>query len=791
LFICRNSTNLGNQYGRISSVEKISTSSSQGSRTHHPPYSCEVCHQVFPNERTLLAHSSTHDNEKSNSHSTIEYACNICDRTFEQPKSLKMHSIKYHKIKLTDASPHRQEHKPASDVITDIKKEALNDLQVECNICFQVFENVNVLEEHFDTSHKDISSLPKENEETSFAKPECVYCFQTFKNNSGLVNHLRTAHGKPSCNMCLEIFNTQEELLRHRNTVHKGSDYHVSSTPSPTSNKANEESTSFETPQEHTCEKCGKSFEKFISFVRHKAYHTKMGPDWIPSEMVVNESADVPPLAPPPAPPQPPASPPVPYTCNKCGKSFDRHISFIRHKAWHVKMGRKWSPLENAATQQASSSVSSTNKPVSQQTEESENDTEEFQDAEYKPSRSTVSKLPARSRLLKNNGTAPFCLYCKKIYENFKKLWDHICKVHPSKERYKCPQHACNRVFFTKNGYRSHLTAHKNKESIAVKLSEYSSSSPSTPSTPPSSVPSPTVQGDSNVCVYCFKQFSSRGNVARHILEHHTTNATTLKCKKCPRSFTRNDLLLRHELSHKNQQEEITSESASVRTRVLVYPRVLCRYCPKVLSKKYLPDHERNHRRAGDKPMVRNKTTVKNLNEELAIDKELMTSASTTSPPPPPDIVKKKKPVCRYCTAQPSTHEELRTHLANKHAGKAYFLCSSCPEVYYDRMGLKSHTSCHSRNYTSCKHCNRKFAYLLKRVKHERICPHRAPRQKAAKTNNTNNINATTSAPPAPVVLQQPKLETSSSPIYTCDFCGAQFLETQSFVKHLQSHARA
>ncbi|KAF4524432.1 hypothetical protein B566_EDAN013450 [Ephemera danica] len=752
--------------------ENFGTSCSQGADTQES-FPCEVCEKVFPTQKMLLNHVDCNPRGVDTGGNAFEYACNICDRTFERAKSLKMHSIKYHKIRLTDASPHRQIQKPVvTEWLPKIKTEHMTEAPVECNTCFQMFDNEHDLEDHINNDHSDMQSVAMDDEAGSVAKPECVYCFQTLKNNCGLVNHLRTAHGKPSCIICLEIFSTQEELLEHRGRVHKGTEPQPSVSP-PLSLKTNDESVVMESPQEYPCKLCGKTFERETSLFRHKAYHTKMGHTSF--EYVLEE-------------PEPTPPPPTTFTCEKCGKTFDKHISFVRHKAYHSKMGPNWVPSEVIAAKQAailaSESGSGNEDGEAHQAQHEPESDEDFRDSSSSGVSVTQSvKTFTKRQLQKNTGFAPYCLYCKKIYADYRKLWDHVRKIHPSKERYKCPRDS--RVFFSKTGYRNHLTAHKNKEGPSGNAGNKAESTSSASSTPTTGTPVPPGKGGSTTCEICRKQFSSKASLHRHNMEIHTLNAPTYKCNLCPRVFIRKELLAQHKELHVRlgksyvAKEEPSTAKPPTKSRVLVYPRALCRYCPKVLSKKYLPDHEKIHRRAGHKPLVRN-TAMKNVvsNENPNTSVSVQTVASPKQQPL--ESFKKKKPLCKYCSATPATFEDLRHHLDQRHAGKEYFPCVSCPEVYYDAVALKSHSNCHFRSYTACKHCKRPFAYKQKLINHEKFCMHRKAPPPAP-------VKPTTPATSAPML--QPKTESSSTPIYTCDFCGSQFLETQSFVKHLQGHA--
>lgn len=709
-------------------------------------YSCHVCNKTSISRKAMSKH-------ERDEHTTQEfqalgiplgaYVCHICSRHFDTPKSLKMHSTKYHGIRLREVTPSDISCESNSSTVNSllgIKVEPAEEaLTYECSICYQICSDENALQEHFTSTHKEIPSpstpsvSESQREELPLTKPECIYCFQSFKNNGGLVNHLRTAHGKPSCLVCLEIFATQEELLSHR-VIHKNLTPAQKSAETP--EKRNEEQ-----PQ---------------------------------LEAVNSEPAKL-------------------FTCDKCGKVFDRQISYARHRASHTRRGPSWVPQDILAAQQAAAKAAPSST-VTRRSSTSNSTNQNSQIVDVADSDTGVVKpsvhLSAR-KLKTNNVKVPYCLYCKKFFENYNKLWDHVRKVHPNNPRYKCPHTSCGRVFFGKPGYRSHLSTHKNDELPAATVeNDPSESNQMTESN--SFVGVSTVSGPD--CFVCSKTFSNWNNLRRHFSDQHSSTPH-FQCTYCKKFYRTHFMLNQHikeihphapEAVPKNDMMRIDTCKKIVngKVKVYVYPKVLCRYCPKYLSKKYISEHEKIHRKAGLKPLIRNtpaqeQEPISNQSTMKEEDDILVVNDTSSLQGQDNQFKKKKKAVCKYCNGVFDSFKFLGDHLESMHHDKPYIKCDQCPEIYFDNQALKSHASCHNRSYKKCTYCDRIFAYHNYLKVHEKSCPARKKPSSLPKPTPSST----------PTENQPGKSGESSTPIYTCDFCGAQFLETQLFVKHLQGHA--
>ncbi|XP_059477159.1 zinc finger protein 135-like isoform X3 [Neocloeon triangulifer] len=636
----------------------------------------------------------------------------------------------------------------------------------ECHLCFRICKSEGILKMHIATVHKEINSAGQRlsidagpeaasSENPALDNLKCSLCHQPFRNVNGLVGHLRTAHGKPSCAICLEIFSTQEDLNAHRQTHKPGYSEQQAEKKIPP-------------PDVFTCPICGKSFDNSTSLSRHKGYHTKMGPNWSPSVGSTSNSTV--------SSPTPKSttyrqsiieseSPRKVFTCDICGKKFDNNLSLARHRACHAKYGAQRSLI-----------------PPQRQISPPKPASDDYEPVEKKPVLDDQGKIVDRVSLQKlksNSTTIPFCLYCKKIYESQDKLWEHICTMHPNDPRYRCQDSGCLRVFFSGTGFRSHQTAQGHNAPP-----ETANSNKSVDSGPSmvflSSDTSPVV-GSSSKCQICMRKFSNINNLRRHIKMAHR-NQSSFMSKQ----------IVRHN----------PSSIASMYGRKI--GRVLCRYCPKYLSSKYISEHEKMHRIRGDKPRaardngqqsqeVEGPSQVDegegNLGmepeEDLEEDEEQEdTPINSSFEMDIPDSITMtqnqdfklnrkipRAPNCKYCGHTALSFYELQEHLDSNHPGQIYYVCEGCPEIYFDRKTLVSHNIVHTRVYLNCKYCNKSFARPLALRGHENRCLYLQKKQQGLMPESGEGASSSTSYS------------------YTCEFCNDKFNDSITFVQHLQTHA--
>jgi C2H2-type zinc finger/C2H2 type zinc-finger (2 copies)/Zinc finger, C2H2 type len=806
--------NSGNDSMR--SVFRVGPSGRMKFKLRKPGCPCGVCGKLFLSKKSASAHMHKNHSIAEVNKINHKFKCNICLRGFETLVGLNLHRYRNHRLppvtqalKYPRLLPKIIASAAGGSSSSGVKDDDDQGTTHECGLCFRICKTESSLKMHISTVHREAlpsaaqavsapaAASPKTDEPMVINAPplpenlECSICYQPFRNVNGLVNHLRTSHGKPSCNVCLEIFATQEELIAHRLT-HK---------PGFTEQQAEVKKVQQQV-EIFTCNICGKSFDNSTSLSRHKGYHTKMGPNWQPSDLHSSSSVVTPPTMrlnqarTPPSPTSPNTSPRKIFRCNICNKQFEGSLSLARHKACHTKLGPQWVP-------------GVTKRIIVQQPQKNSND--DYEPVDKKPNLNDGRSVDKASvQKLKSNATSiPFCLYCKKIFESQNKLWDHICLLHPNDPRYRCQDSGCSRVFFSGTGFRSHQTAqgHNEPPETANSNKSVGGSGPSLAFLQNTAYSSQLVDSSSassgitgTKCLICMRKFTNTQNLKRHVKQAHKNHGPGVQLKINPMNI--------------------------VNTYSRKLSRVLCRYCPKYLSSKYISEHEKMHRIRGDKlraamsnmivteqafssaieedegetievrpDMVEEDDEeqednpinadieVKPLSIQLepmnipdsititqtAVPRVSMTSNHSDSPNSEvftPHRKTPRSPNCKYCGITLETFADLKEHLDEYHPGMVYHVCDGCPEIYYDRKTLVSHNIVHSRVYLNCKHCGKSFARPLSLRAHENKCLYLQRREQQMLNNSSPVSNA-----------------------YNCEFCSEKFSDSMSFVQHLQSHA--
>lgn len=810
--VCRpasSTTSPSSANASLRNIFRVASTGRMKFKLRKPQIPCGVCGKLFLSKKSASAHLHKNHSVAEVNKINYKFKCTVCLRGFETLVGLNLHRYRNHRLPPVVQALKYPKLLPKLAAPAAASREANDDDDDnthECGLCFRICKTKAMLRMHISTVHKEALpaaaqvvsspaiSTPKTEEPTVINAPplpenlECSICYQPFRNVNGLVNHLRTSHGKPSCNICLEIFTTQEELIAHRQT-------HKPGYVEPQAEKIPQ-------PDVFTCTICGKSFDNSTSLSRHKGYHTKMGPHWQPSDLNNSGSAVTPPTnranhnRSASSPNNLNDSPRKIYPCNICNKQFEGSLSLARHKACHIKLGPHWVP--GASTKNSNTSLP---KP----TENNSND--DYEPVEKKPNVNDGQPVDKASvQKLKSNATSiPFCLYCKKIFESQNKLWDHICLMHPSDSRYRCQDPGCNRVFFSGTGFRSHQTAqgHNQPPETANSNKSVGGSGPSLAFLH-NSQPAPSSSGFFGItgskCYICMRKFTNTQNLKRHIKQaHRGVSQPPVQLKINPVNI--------------------------VNTYSRKLNRVLCRYCPKYLSSKYISEHEKMHRIRGDKLRASGSTSANTEQGEsgaieyeegetievrpdmveededeqednpinadievnpLSIQLEPMkipdsititqtavprVSMSSHSNSPSSEVSNshRKTPKaanCKYCGVTYENFADLKDHLDEYHPGMIYHVCDGCPEIYYDRQTLVSHNIVHTRVYLNCKHCGKSFARPLSLRAHENKCLYLQRREQKMQNNSNQVMNA-----------------------YNCEFCSEKFSDSISFVQHLQSHA--
>lgn len=165
-------------------------------------------------------------------------------------------------------------------------------------------------------------------------------------------------------------------------------------------------------------------------------------------------------------------------------------------------------------------------------------------------------------------------------------------------------------------------------------------------------------------CDICHKRFFTKYDLTKHTLVHRVGEKRFM-CTVCPAGFSRANLLVRHELLHKDEL------------------RFKCGSCQKMLaSREELERHERRHK------IVRN-FQCQHCEKSFAFKQGLERHET---------IHAKEQPFpCSYCGIGFPTATRLARHLS-EHAGSRPFPCRICTKSFLLSHHLNRHMRSHQKN---------------------------------------------------------------------------------------------
>ncbi|MFW9998328.1 MAG: C2H2-type zinc finger protein [Candidatus Odinarchaeota archaeon] len=161
-----------------------------------PEYKCELCREIFRNQRKLEDHKMNEhvkcskcgeyflDEEELQEHSNEEhtYPCSICNDSFETEELLQAHL---------------KEHQPK---------------QI-CPKCRKSFETPEDLETHISSAHKEPVEPP------IIQTIGCEFCHKNFTSANDLDRHIKQEHNFV-CEICKKMFTEKSKLEEHLSTAH-------------------------------------------------------------------------------------------------------------------------------------------------------------------------------------------------------------------------------------------------------------------------------------------------------------------------------------------------------------------------------------------------------------------------------------------------------------------------------------------------------------------------------------------------------------------------------------------
>lgn len=166
---------------------------------NHQFLRCEICLKAYYDEKSLLRHKKTHDDN-------LKYTCDICNYNCVLYYNMKRHILGVHL-----GSPSRSKCEYCGKMIcSDHLKRHINNVHKnlrnsKCHVCKKTFYDKHKLRRHLDTVH-----VKQKNH-------VCSICTKKFALKEYLARHLNGAHGasKHTCNKCERTFSFSENLKRH------------------------------------------------------------------------------------------------------------------------------------------------------------------------------------------------------------------------------------------------------------------------------------------------------------------------------------------------------------------------------------------------------------------------------------------------------------------------------------------------------------------------------------------------------------------------------------------------
>jgi len=196
-------------------------------------------------------------------------------------------------------------------------------------------------------------------------------------------------------------------------------------------------------------------------------------------------------------------------------------------------------------------------------------------------------------------------------------------------------------------------------------------------------------------CDFCWKEFTWRANLVRHINIH--THAKSFFCSfsLCKKSFSSHTSLRRHEQKHQGVHYK-------------------CSKCVRLFND---PSNLRRHEAsctgsgdAADNPVDEKPSTSEKAMPNVKVEKKSESKE---------EVDQMKPHRCGYCKKSFGRAERLEEHLRT-HTGETPFTCDICGKGFTTKHNLIRHRNIHTleKKYT-CKYCNKFFADPTQHKRHQ------------------------------------------------------------------------
>ncbi|XP_059607698.1 zinc finger protein 62 homolog [Phlebotomus argentipes] len=341
------------------------------------------------------------------------------------------------------------------------------------------------------------------------------------------------------------------------------------------------------------------------------------------------------------------------------------------------------------------------------------------------------------------------CTACHQVYDSLDKLMIHV-GVHAGEKSFQCA--ICQKDFIDKRKLRTHMRLqHERPEALNKVLK----------------------------CSVCGKGCRGRTHLALHQALH--TDELPFECAICSKRFKRKTQIAAHVMTHSKERKVYSCQICGIER----------------MSLRSVRNHESTHKK-GEKLMeckvegckkAFNKKTF--LNEHIAkTHKEVWQTMVSKKPATKTEArvkkVKEKRHVCAICGKAFYHRRDIRHHVTI-HSTERKFPCSKCPKRFTSEQRLNTHMRLHDdeNGPYPCEVCGKVFRiseYLrihLKRHTGEdcvncQVCGLRL----ASLRNLRNHLKSFHEETDTGFPRNQ----------FTCDICGKNCYNKQSFDGHMFSH---
>ncbi|XP_075697512.1 uncharacterized protein LOC142663094 [Rhinoderma darwinii] len=225
------------------------------------------------------------------------------------------------------------------------------------------------------------------------------------------------------------------------------------------------------------------------------------------------------------------------------------------------------------------------------------------------------------------------------------------------------------------------------------------------------------------------------------------TTEKSYKCSECPKSFTRNADLLKHQRAHRRSQSIICSDCGKSFAKNSMYIR-----------------HQRSH--TGEKPF-----SCSECGKSFSVSAHLITHQR---------IHTGEKPfVCSDCGKSFNQKASLIKH-RRTHTGEKPFVCADCGKCFTSSTNLTLHQRVHTGEKPySCSVCGKCFRSSPNLISHQRI--HTGEKPYSCSECGKFFTNSS-------VLVRHQRTHTGEKP-FLCSECGKCFTRNSQLIKHQMIHA--